>query len=150
MKKLLGILVLGFFLSNNLSANELNLRCTYKHIDTKFPMYKVGDDIYLTYDLTSKEYIVTEGYIKHYIVSELLNSYYISYTEIHRLSGERLEKSVEITKEQFQEVKNLDMMNKDEKTFNKIFSAVNKLFYKNKASKKDHYHEKPMWGRMES
>ena len=149
LKKFLWIVVLCLFNGNFANAEELTLKCTYKHIDTQYPMYKVGDDTYLIYDLSSKEYIVNEGYIKFYSATKVLDSHYLNYSEIHRLSGEKIERSVGIEKEEFKKFENLDKMNKDEKTFNKIFRAVNDKFFEIKTSNLA-YNDKPMWGEWRS
>ena len=147
MKKLLGIVVLGLLWSSVTFSKELKLKCTYKYIDTEYPIYKVGEDVYLVYDLSSKEYIVTEGYIKSYLVSKISDNYYLNYSEIHRLSGEKIEKAAQVEKSQFLEFEYLDMKNKDLDAFNKISRVVNRTFYEIKTSK---LNNKPMWGEWKS
>ena len=148
MKKLLGIIFIYFFLNSNLYASQLELKCTVKYVDDKDPMYKVGEDIYLVYDLNSG-IIVQEGFIKDYYLTKIIDSYWLAYTEIHRLSGEKIDKYAEVNENDYNEFKNFDYKKKDLDTYNKIFYKVNKTFLLNKLSKLD-YWDKPHWSEVKS
>tara|TARA_B100001964_G_C13724181_1_gene375928 strand:+ start:12 stop:503 length:492 start_codon:yes stop_codon:yes gene_type:complete len=149
MKKLLGIIVLGLWLSGNAYAEVLKLKCTYKYVDEKSPNFKVGDSIFYDYDLNSKGYVITDDYIRFYLVSKFKDSHYVTFNEIYRYSGEQISKSAEIPKEEIEELLKLNIykqqiFEQNEKTFYKIKILTNKWFFKNKHSPLD-YMKKPMW-----
>ena len=136
-------------LSTSSYAEILKLKCTYKYIDEKFPNYEVGDTVFYDYDLNSKMYVVTDDYIRFYLVSIIDDSHYVHFDEIYRYSGEQISKSAEIPKEEIEELLKLNIYKKqifeqDEETFYKIRGLTNKWFFKNKRSPLD-YMKKPMW-----
>jgi len=141
MKKLLAIVVLGLLLSGNAYAEILKLKCTYKFIDEKFnPGFEVGDATFYTYDLNSSQYVVTDDFIRHYLVSKLMDSYYITYIEIYRYTGELIYKAVEIPKEEIKELLKSNiikqqLVKQDKETFDTIKGLVFQWFIKNKGSK---------------
>ena len=148
MKKLVFMFFLTL-LSTSSYAEVLKLKCTYKSIDEKFPNYEVGDTVFYDYDLNSKMYVVTDDYIRFYLVSIIDDSHYVHFDEIYRYSGEQISKSAEIPKEEIEELLKLNIYKKqifeqDEETFYKIRGLTNKWFFKNKRSPLD-YMKKPMW-----
>ena len=148
MKKLVFMFFLTL-LSTSSYAEILKLKCTYKYIDEKFPNYEVGDTVFYDYDLNSKMYVVTDDYIRFYLVSIIDDSHYVHFDEIYRYSGEQISKSAEIPKEEIEELLKLNIYKKqifeqDEETFYKIRGLTNKWFFKNKRSPLD-YMKKPMW-----
>lgn len=140
---------LGLLLSSNAYAEVLRLKCTYKSIDEQYPGSKVGDTTLWTYDLKDKQYVVSDDYIRFYLVSKILDMHYVHFTEINRYSGKLIFKSAEIPKEEFEELLKLNiykkqMFEQDEETFYKIKGLTNLWFLKNKTAPLD-FIEKPTW-----
>ena len=134
MKKLVFMFFLTL-LSTSSYAEILKLKCTYKYIDEKFPNYEVGDTVFYDYDLNSKMYVVTDDYIRFYLVSIIDDSHYVHFDEIYRYSGEQISKSAEIPKEEIEELLKLNIYKKqifeqDEETFYKIRGLTNKVAIK--------------------
>ena len=139
MKKILIISLLFFLLNNMAFGKELKIECTVKKIDEKGNFYKIGDKTIWTYDLSSKKYIVTDDFIRHYHLAKIKDKYFLQFIQIFRYTGEFIQKSAEIPEDQLQDFLNIDYENQNSETFDKVFSKVNNSFFVNKASKQNVY-----------
>lgn len=139
MKKIFFLFLLLFLFNNSAFAKELKIECTVKKIDEKGNFYKIGDKTIWTYDLSSKKYIVTDDFIRHYHLAKIQDKYFLQFLQIFRYTGEFIQKTSEIPEDQLQDFLNIDYENQNSETFDKVFSKVNNFFFKNKASKQNVY-----------
>ena len=139
MKKIFFISLLFFLLNNTAFGKELKIECTVKKIDEKGNFYKIGDKTIWTYDLSSKKYIVTDDFIRHYHLAKIKDKYFLQYLQIFRYTGEFIQKSIDIHEDIIKDLLNIDYENQNLETFNKIFFLVNDFFLKNKISKQNVY-----------
>ncbi len=139
MKKIFFISLLFFLLNNTAFGRDLKIECTVKKVDEKGNFYKEGDKTIWTYDLSSKKYIVTDDFIRHYHLAKIKDKYFLQYLQIFRYTGEFIQKSIDIPEDQIKDLLNIDYENQNLETFNKIFFLVNDFFLKNKISKQDVY-----------
>tara|TARA_B100000959_G_scaffold79870_1_gene85059 strand:- start:351 stop:815 length:465 start_codon:yes stop_codon:yes gene_type:complete len=139
MKKIFFISLLFFLLNNTAFGKELKIECTVKKIDEKGNFYKIGDKTIWTYDLSSKKYIVTDDFIRHYHLAKIKDKYFLQYLQIFRYTGEFIQKSIDIPEDIIKDLLNIDYENQNLETFNKIFFLVNDFFLKNKISKQNVY-----------
>ncbi len=139
MKKIFFISLLFFLLNNAAFAKELKIECTVKKTDEKGNFYKIGDKTVWTYDLSSKKYIVTDDFIRHYHLTKIKDKYFLQFIQIFRYTGEFIQKTSEIPEDQLQDFIDIDYENQNSETFDKVFSKVNNFFFKNKASKQNVY-----------
>ena len=139
MKKIFFISLLFFLLNNTAFGRELKIECTIKKVDEKGNFYKEGDKTIWTYDLSSKKYIVTDDFIRHYNLAKIKDKYFLQYLQIFRYTGEFIQKSIDIPEDQIKDLLNIDYENQNLETFNKIFFLVNDFFLKNKISKENAY-----------
>ena len=139
MKKFFLLLLVFFFYENLSFAKELKIECTVKKIDEKGNFYKIGDKTIWNYDLSSKKYIVTDDFIRHYHLAKIRDKYFLQFLQIFRYTGEFIQKTAEIPEDQLQDFIEIDYENQNSETFDKVFSKVNNSFFKNKASKQNVY-----------
>ena len=139
MKKIFFLSFMFLVLNNAAFGKELKIECTVKKIDEKGNYYQIGDKTIWTYDLKSKEYIVTDDFIRHYNLAQIDDKYFLQFLQIFRYTGEFVQKSAEIPESQLQDYLNIDYENQDSDTFKKVFSKVNEFFFANKASKQNVY-----------
>ena len=149
MKKIIGIIFLSFLSINNSSAKTILLNCEYTHIDEKDPFLKVGEETLYEFNLKSKSIIVTNREIKLYLVTDYGDTQYTGYIKIDRFTGNLIQKSAEVPRNEIKKLLDEDIINKqmlfqDEETYEVIEKITNNRFYKNKASKLS-YFEKPFW-----
>tara|TARA_A100001234_G_scaffold218248_1_gene226911 strand:+ start:171 stop:635 length:465 start_codon:yes stop_codon:yes gene_type:complete len=139
MKKLFFIFLIFFLFNKTALGKELKIECTVKKTDEKGNFYKIGDKTVWTYDLSSKKYIVTDDFIRHYHLAKIKDKYFLQFLQIFRYTGEFIQKSAEIPEDELQDFINIDYENQNSETFDKVFSKVNNFFFKNKASKQNVY-----------
>ena len=139
MKKLFFIFLIFFLFNNTAFVKELKIECTVKKTDEKGNFYQIGDKTVWTYDLSSKKYIVTDDFIKHYHLAKIKDKYFLQFIQIFRYTGEFVQKTSEIPEDQLQDFIDIDYENQNSETFYKVFSKVNNFFFKNKASKQNVY-----------
>ncbi len=139
MKKIFFLSLLLLLLNNTAFGKELKIECTVKKIDEKGNFYKIGDKTIWTYDLSSKKYIVTDDFIRHYNLAKIKDKYFLQYSQIFRYTGEFIQKSIDIPEDQIKDLLNIDYENQNLETFNKIFFLVNDFFAINKISKQNVY-----------
>ena len=143
MKKIFLIsifIVTGILISGaKVNAEELKIECTVKKTDEKGKFYNEGDKTIWTYDLSSKKYIITEDFIRHYNLAKIEDKFFLQYVKIFRYTGEFIQKSAEIPKDQLKDLLNVDYKNQNPETYDKVFFLVNEFFLKNKASKDNVY-----------
>ena len=139
MKKIFFISLLFFLLNNTAFGRDLKIECTVKKVDEKGNFYKEGDKTIWTYDLSSKKYIVTDDFIRHYNLAKIKDKYFLTYLQIFRYTGEFIQKSIDIPEDKIKNLLNIDYENQNLETFNKIFFLVNDFFAINKISKQNVY-----------
>ena len=139
MKKIFFLSFVFLLLNNKAFGKELKIECTVKKIDEKGNFYQIGDKTIWNYDLNSKKYIYTDDFIRHYNLAKIEDKYFLQYIKIFRYTGEFIQKTSEIPKDQLQDFLNIDYENQNSETFDKVFSKVNNFFFKNKASKQNVY-----------
>ena len=139
MKKIFFISLLFFLLNNTAFGEILKIECTVKDIDEKGKFYKVGDKTVWTYDLKSKKFILTDDFIKHYNLSKIKDKYYAQYIRIFRYTGEFIQKTAEVSKDQLKDLLTHDFNNQTPEVFDQFFYLVNDQFIKNKKSRKKTY-----------
>jgi len=139
MKKFFLLLVVFFFYENLSFAKELKIECIVKKVDEKGNFYQIGDKTVWTYDLSSKKYIITDDFIRHYNLAKIEDKYFLQYIKIFRYTGEFIQKSSEIPEDQLKDLINADYKNQNPEMFEKVFLMVNDFFFKNKASKQNVY-----------
>ena len=80
MKKifLISILIVTGVLINGarVNAKELKIECVVKKTDEKGKFYNEGDKTIWTYDLSSKKYIVTDDFIRHYNLAKIEDKFF--------------------------------------------------------------------------
>ena len=146
MKKIFFLFLLLFLFNNSAFAKELKIECTVKKIDEKGNFYKVGDKTIWTYDLSSKKYIVTDDFIRHYHLAKIQDKYFLQFLQIFRYTGEFIQKNAEIPEDQLEDFQSIDYENQNSETFDKVFLKVNDFFFKNKASKQNVYWQENIMG----
>jgi hypothetical protein len=139
MRILSFVILILFILNNTAFSKELKIECTVKKIDEKGNFYNLGDKTIWTYDLSSKKYIVTDDFIKHYHLAKIEDKYFLQFFQIFRYTGEFIQKTAEIPEDQLEDFQSIDYENQNSETFQKVFSKVNNFFFKNKASKQNIY-----------
>ena len=139
MKKFFLISFVFFLLNNTAFGKELKIECTVKKTDEKGNFYQIGDKTVWTYDLSSKKYIVTDDFIRHYHLTKIKDKYFLQFIQIFRYTGQFIQKTSEIPEDQLQDFIDIDYENQNSETFDKVFSKVNNFFFKNKASKQNVY-----------
>ena len=139
MKKIFFLSFVFLLLNNTAFGKELKIECTVKKIDEKGNFYQIGDKTIWNYDLNSKKYIYTDDFIRHYNLAKIEDKYFLQYIKIFRYTGEFIQKTSEIPKDQLQDFLNIDYENQNSETFDKIFFKFNNFFFKNKASKQNVY-----------
>ena len=139
MKKIFFITLLLFLFNNSAFAKELKIECTVKKIDDKGKFYNIGDKTIWNYDLSSKKYIITDDFIRHYNLAKIEDKYFLQYIKIFRYTGEFIQKSSEIPEDQLKDLINADYKNQNPEMFEKVFLMVNDFFFRNKASKQNVY-----------
>jgi hypothetical protein len=139
MRKIFFISFVFLLLNNFANAKELKIECTVKKTDEKGNFYKEGDKTIWTYDLSSKKYLITDDFIKHYNLAKIEDKFFLQYVKIFRYTGEFIQKSAEIPEDQLKDLLNVDYKNQNSETYDKVFFLVNDFFLKNKASKQNVY-----------
>ena len=139
MRILSFVILILFILNNTAFSKELKIECTVKKIDENGNFYNLGDKTIWTYDLSSKKYIVTDDFIKHYHLAKIEDKYFLQFFQIFRYTGEFIQKTAEIPEDQLEDFQSIDYENQNSETFQKVFSKVNNFFFKNKASKQNIY-----------
>lgn len=139
MKKIFFISFIFILLNNTAFGKELKIECAVKNVDEKGNFYKIGDKVVWTYDLSSKKYIVTDDFIRHYHLANIKDKYFLQFIQIFRYTGQFIQKTAEIPEDQLQDFIDLDYENQNSETYEKVFSKVNNFFFKNKASKQNVY-----------
>jgi hypothetical protein len=139
MRILSFVILILFILNNTAFSKELKIECTVKKIDEKGNFYNLGDKTIWTYDLSSKKYIVTDDFIRHYHLAKIEDKYFLQFFQIFRYTGEFIQKTAEIPEDQLEDFQSIDYENQNSETFQKVFSKVNNFFFKNKASKQNIY-----------
>ena len=130
-----GVLISGA----KVNAKELKIECVVKKTDEKGKFYNEGDKTIWTYDLSSKKYIITDDFIRHYNLAKIEDKFFLQYVKIFRYTGEFIQKSAEIPKDQLKDLLNVDYKNQNPEIYDKVFFLVNEFFLKNKASKDNFY-----------
>ena len=139
MRKIFFISFVFLLLNNFANAKELKIECTVKKTDEKGNFYKEGDKTIWTYDLSSKKYLITDDFIKHYNLAKIEDKFFLQYVKIFRYTGEFIQKSAEIPEDQLKDLLNVDYKNQNPEMFEKVFLMVNDFFFRNKASKQNVY-----------
>lgn len=139
MRKIFFISFVFLLLNNFANAKELKIECTVKKTDEKGNFYKEGDKTIWTYDLSSKKYLITDDFIRHYNLAKIEDKFFLQYVKIFRYTGEFIQKSAEIPEDQLKDLLNVDYKNQNSETYDKVFFLVNDFFLKNKASKDNVY-----------
>ena len=139
MRKTFFISFVFLLLNNFANAKELKIECTVKKTDEKGNFYKEGDKTIWTYDLSSKKYLITDDFIRHYNLAKIEDKFFLQYVKIFRYTGEFIQKSAEIPEDQLKDLLNVDYKNQNSETYDKVFFLVNDFFLKNKASKDNVY-----------
>ena len=139
MRKIFFISFVFLLLNNIANAKELKIECTVKKTDEKGNFYKEGDKTIWTYDLSSKKYLITDDFIRHYNLAKIEDKFFLQYVKIFRYTGEFIQKSAEIPEDQLKDLLNVDYKNQNPETYDKVFFLVNDFFLKNKASKDNVY-----------
>ena len=139
MRKIFFISFVFLLLNNFANAKELKIECTVKKTDEKGNFYKEGDKTIWTYDLSSKKYLITDDFIRHYNLAKIEDKFFLQYVKIFRYTGEFIQKSAEIPEDQLKDLLNVDYKNQNPEMFEKVSLMVNDFFFKNKASKQNVY-----------
>ena len=139
MRILSFVILILFILNNTAFSKELKIECTVKKIDEKGNFYNLGDKTIWTYDLSSKKYIVTDDFIKHYHLAKIEDKYFLQFFQIFRYTGQFIQKTAEIPEDQLEDFQSIDYENQNSETFQKVFSKVNNFFFENKLSKQNVY-----------
>ena len=108
MKKIFFLSFVFLLLNNTAFGKELKIECTVKKTDEKGNFYQIGDKTIWNYDLNSKKYIYTDDFIRHYNLAKIEDKYFLQYIKIFRYTGEFIQKTSEIPKDQLQDFLNID------------------------------------------
>ena len=108
MKKLFFIFLIFFLFNNTAFGKELKIECTVKKTDEKGNFYQIGDKTVWTYDLSSKKYIVTDDFIKHYHLAKIKDKYFLQFIQIFRYTGQFVQKTYK-TKQYISSIKFNDL-----------------------------------------
>ena len=141
MKKLLGIVVLGLFLTNSSFAEVIKLKCIMKSQDQEYPDNdEIGKATYWNLNLKDEFFIVDDNFISSYLISNIGGDYSLIYQTLNRYDGALVTKSATVPDHIGEDYINYNKGERSIDVFNDIVETTDNWFIHNKYKSKEIYY----------